>query len=150
MGKYQDFVGIPLDWVIVEWYCRWKISSGNLYTFIRSFYIPYWWRRVIRHFGVTSQQRRHCHNKQPRALVFDHPRNIEWKMCAWGLVHVRRVHTWKRASCYRSVNGIDVFALLVTSCCDKSGTSSSKFRISAMRFSAGVHPQTYVSMEQLA
>ena len=33
MGKYQDFVAISLDWIIVEGYCRWKLSSGNLYTF---------------------------------------------------------------------------------------------------------------------
>jgi hypothetical protein len=33
--KYQDFVGISLDWILVEGYSRWKLSSGNLYTFIR-------------------------------------------------------------------------------------------------------------------
>jgi hypothetical protein len=33
--EYQDFVGISLDWMIVECYCRWKLSNGNLYTFIR-------------------------------------------------------------------------------------------------------------------
>ena len=35
MGKYQDSVGISLDLTIVEGSCRWKLSSGNLYTFIR-------------------------------------------------------------------------------------------------------------------
>jgi hypothetical protein len=34
MGKYQDFVGVSLDWIIVDGYCRWKLSSGNLYSFI--------------------------------------------------------------------------------------------------------------------
>jgi hypothetical protein len=29
MGKYQDFAGISLNWIIVEGYCRWKLSSGN-------------------------------------------------------------------------------------------------------------------------
>jgi hypothetical protein len=32
--KYRDFVGISLDSIIVAGYCRWKLSSGNLYTFI--------------------------------------------------------------------------------------------------------------------
>jgi hypothetical protein len=30
-----SFGGISLDSIIVEGYCRWKLSSGNLYTFIR-------------------------------------------------------------------------------------------------------------------
>jgi hypothetical protein len=33
-------------------------------------------------------------------------------------------------------------AIFVPNSCDKSGTSIPKFRISAMRFSAGVHPRT--------
>jgi hypothetical protein len=34
LEEYQDFVGISLDWIIVEGYCRWKLSSRNLYTFL--------------------------------------------------------------------------------------------------------------------
>ena len=30
---YRDFVSISLDSIIVEGSCRWKLSSGNLYTF---------------------------------------------------------------------------------------------------------------------
>jgi hypothetical protein len=32
---YKAFVRIPLDWIIIEECCRWKLSSENLYTFIR-------------------------------------------------------------------------------------------------------------------
>jgi hypothetical protein len=28
MGKYQHFVGISLDSIIVDGYCGWKLSSG--------------------------------------------------------------------------------------------------------------------------
>jgi hypothetical protein len=34
MGIYREFVGISPDAVIVGGFCRWKLSSGNLYTFI--------------------------------------------------------------------------------------------------------------------
>ena len=41
LGKYQDFVVISLDWIIVEGLCRWKLSSGNLYIFLYTIYIYY-------------------------------------------------------------------------------------------------------------
>jgi hypothetical protein len=34
--RYKEFIRIPLDWIIIEECCRCKLSSGNLYTFIRS------------------------------------------------------------------------------------------------------------------
>jgi hypothetical protein len=36
LGKYQDFFGITrLYNTVVEGFCWWELSSGNLYTFIR-------------------------------------------------------------------------------------------------------------------
>jgi hypothetical protein len=32
---YKEFVRIPLDWIIMVECCRWKLSSENVYTFIR-------------------------------------------------------------------------------------------------------------------
>jgi hypothetical protein len=41
MGKYQDICAISLEWIIFDGYCRWKLSSGNLYTFIRIAFSPF-------------------------------------------------------------------------------------------------------------
>lgn len=31
IGKYQDFVDISLDWIMVEGFCRWKIIEWNFH-----------------------------------------------------------------------------------------------------------------------
>ena len=92
-GEYQDFVGISLDWIIVEGCCRWKLLSGNLYGEYIDFVLIRLFTAVfvqLISFRRNSFQSTHFYMKNP------------WLYIMLRVIHWNRRRTVRNFSCSQS------------------------------------------------